>query len=247
MDHDFSKEPWDEPPHHETAIATDTETSGFKPGVHGIVALGAVGHDYTGKELGRFGTLVNPGDDTVFDPKAMAVNGISMEDVANAPHIRDVLPAYIDKLKEWHRSKTYENPDRPGSIGTVPATHLVGHNLGFDLDHIRAAIEKHTPKLAGAFGQISRNQYDTQQHSPVAGKQRTLAGLGKVVGVDNAAPHTVMGDVDQTMGIYHQLRGRERMGEKAVQQFMANNLAQQAQQPKISRLLPWITNRMLIR
>ena len=220
--YDFSKEQFVQPPHHESVICLDAETSGLKPGIHGIVELGAIGQDYLGNELGRFHTFVNPGEHIQYDPEAMKVNGITMEDIANAPHMRDILPSFVDQLKKWYREEPWTDQDT-GRSDVVPKTHLVGHNLQFDIDHLNAAADVYHPLLRKYLAKLARHKYDTQMHSPVYDKQRTLKGLGDLYGVQNTNPHRVIGDIEQTLGVYHQQRGQQRLAMRLISMELARH------------------------
>jgi DNA polymerase III epsilon subunit-like protein len=219
MPKDWSKVPYIKEPFHKNAIGFDTETSHLSPEKGGIVQIGAIAHDHKGNETGRFHSLVNPGN-VEYDPRAMNVNGILMDDIQNAPHIKDVLPQLVDFFRQNHQWNT--NTDKNGKTWKTPQTHIVGHNLPFDLRFLENSFKEHQPELLDEFRGLTRHQHDTQQHGPVYDKQHTLKGLGKIYGVPNKAPHTALGDIDQTLGVYHQQRGMQRYIHNHLAQEQAN-------------------------
>ena len=93
-------------------VSFDLETTGLSAERERIVEIGAVRFDRTGKELGRFQTLVNPGKPIPYE--AWAVHRISDADVAGAPSCAEVLPSFITFL------------------GEPETTTLLAHNAVFD-------------------------------------------------------------------------------------------------------------------
>ena len=214
----YKNQPFKYLPHYITVIGTDTETGGLDPIKNGIIELGAIGQTYLGEELGRFYSLVNPGEHKIYEHEALLINKITMEEIIQAPHIKDVLPEYVAALRSWFKEKTWSN--NYGKNGTVPETHVVGHNLDFDLRMIRQALMDWCPTLLPEFNNIVRHKFDTQDHSSVYGQQRTLKGLCEYFGVINANSHTVMGDIIATLDCYHILRGRERLQEHLLREHL---------------------------
>lgn len=190
----------------------DCETSGLIPGVHGILDIAAINYDNYGNEQGRFQSYVNPGNDIEFDQRAMEVNQIPMDKIKNSRHIREVLPEFIAFMKKYFILDS--RIDRDGKEWTTPRTITAGHNLYFDINHVNFALGKYCPELLKDFEQVTRSKFCTQQASPVYEKQMTLFGLGKYYGISNRAPHTAIGDVEQTAGIYFQIRGWQRLAER---------------------------------
>lgn len=97
-------------------VAFDLETTGLSPQLDRIVEIGAVKF-VDGKEVGRYGILVNP--EVTMPPGATAVNGITDQMLEGKPPIREVLPEFLGFLK-----------------GAV----LVAHNASFDLGFVRSAM-----------------------------------------------------------------------------------------------------------
>ena len=103
-------------------VAFDLETTGITPETDAIVEIGAV--KFTNGIPGDpFSTLVNPRVEIPAD--AIAVHGISNEEVRDQPVIRDVLPGLADYC------------------GDLP---LVAHNARFDFKFLEAAIKREKAK-----------------------------------------------------------------------------------------------------
>ena len=96
-------------------VVFDTETTGLYPYNDRIIELGAV-RFRDGRPVERFHSLVNP--ERRIPPFITELTHISEADVADAPVISQVLPAF----KEF--------------VGSDP---LVGHNIDFDLRFIKIA------------------------------------------------------------------------------------------------------------
>lgn len=114
-----------------TFCVIDLETTGGSRTDDLITEIGAV-KVRCGEVLGTFQTLVNPG--RAIPPKITLLTGLSDALVAPAPRIETVLPALLEFIGDT------------GAGNTV----LVGHNVGFDLAFIRAALERaDRPRLEG--------------------------------------------------------------------------------------------------
>ena len=96
-------------------VVFDTETTGLYPDCEKIIELGAV-RFRNGEPVDRFQALVNP--ERHIPAFITDITHISDEDVADAPVISEVLPAFEE------------------FVGDDP---LVGHNIEFDLRFIRSA------------------------------------------------------------------------------------------------------------
>src|SRR5919112_2898940 len=93
-------------------VAFDLETTGLVAQVDRVVEIGAIRFDASGRERGRFESLVNP--ERPMSPAAQAVHGISDADLAGAPSARDVLPGFL------------------AFLGDPETTTLIAHNASFD-------------------------------------------------------------------------------------------------------------------
>src|SRR5262245_45952976 len=93
-------------------VAFDLETTGLLAEIDRVVEGGAVRFDVEGRELGRFGTLVDPG--RAMSPAAQAIHGLGYAELAGAPAMRQVLPGFLEFL------------------GDPSVTTLLAHNGAFD-------------------------------------------------------------------------------------------------------------------
>lgn len=99
-------------------VAFDLETTGIQPEEDAIVEVGAVKF-LDGLPQAPFSTLVNP--QRLIPQDAIAVHGISNEDVRDQPPIREVLAPFADYC------------------GDLP---LVAHNARFDFKFLEAAVKR---------------------------------------------------------------------------------------------------------
>ena len=97
----------------QTYVALDLETTGLDPDRDAITEIGAVKFQ-ADEVLDTFSTFVNPGRPIPFS--ITELTGIRDEDVADAPHLHDVLPG----LSYF--------------VGELP---IVGHSVQFDMAFIR--------------------------------------------------------------------------------------------------------------
>ncbi len=96
----------------EKYVCLDLETTGLSPQYDEIIEICAIKIDNS-KEIERFQTLVKPENE--IDEYISELTGITNELVADAPHIKDVLPSLIDFLSDWI---------------------IVGHNVNFDINFV---------------------------------------------------------------------------------------------------------------
>src|SRR3954452_13780587 len=89
-------------------IAFDLETTGLVAEIDRVVEVGAVRFDATGRELGRFERLIDPG--RPMSPPAQAIHGLSDATLAGAPPASAVLPEFV----AW--------------LGDSASTTLLAHN-----------------------------------------------------------------------------------------------------------------------
>jgi len=114
------------PLHDVTFCVLDIETTGGDRNTDAVTEIGAA--RFRGGEcLGTFQTLVNPG--TRIPPSITVLTGITESMVATAPPLDQVLPSLIEFVGE--------------------AT-IVGHNVGFDLGFLNAALRRRGSPELGA-------------------------------------------------------------------------------------------------
>lgn len=102
-------------------LAFDLETTGLHPVACQIVEIGAVRFRGDGTVLGEFQQLVDPGSAIPAD--ASAIHGITDDDVAGQPSIRETLPRFLD------------------FVGDAPVV-MLAHNAPFDLGFLSVAISR---------------------------------------------------------------------------------------------------------
>lgn len=102
-------------------IAFDLETTGLHPLAAHIVEIGAVRFRGDGTILGEFQQLVDPG--CHIPDNATYIHGITDDDVAGQPTIREALPRFLE------------------FVGDSPAV-MLAHNAAFDLGFLAAAIRR---------------------------------------------------------------------------------------------------------
>lgn len=99
-----------------TFVAFDVETTGLDARTDKVVEFGAVRFDRNGR-LEEYAQLVNPG--CPIPPAALSVHGITDEEVAGSPAVREVLPEMVEFLGE---------------------SVLLAHNAPFDIGFFDAAF-----------------------------------------------------------------------------------------------------------
>lgn len=102
--------------HRVTFVVVDVETTGWEPGPDALTEVAAV--RFTGGEpCGSFHSLIDPG--VPIPPLVGQLTGIDDAMVKGAPDVSTVLPHLVE---------------------TIGDGVLVGHNIGFDLSFIDAAL-----------------------------------------------------------------------------------------------------------
>ena len=113
----------EEPLHRVTFVVVDVETTGWEPGADALTEVAAV--RFTGGECtGSFHSLVDPG--VPIPPFVSQLTGIHDEMVRGAPDIAKVLPRLMEMIGD---------------------SVLVGHNIGFDMSFIDAALVSTSSEL----------------------------------------------------------------------------------------------------
>ena len=107
-----------------TFVAFDLETTGCSAAADRAVEVGAVRFDLAGRELAAFDELVNPG--RPIPANVVRVHGITDAAVARAPPFAEVLPRFLDFVR-----------DSGGGAG--PAI-LLAHNARFDMGFVGAGL-----------------------------------------------------------------------------------------------------------
>jgi DNA polymerase III epsilon subunit-like protein len=204
-------------------IGIDTETTGLIPGVHGIASMAAIAHDRDGNELGRYYVPhMNPGN-VEFDPEALAVNKLDPEKIKNGMPAADAFRGLLNFYRQHAAPRTITKDD--GTSFQMPGHITIGHNVGFDINHILAGMKQHlSPEEHKEFAEMMRYKFDTMQHEP--GKSPpTLGTAGKLHDVPTTGAHNSLADTEQALGIYHSMMGKRRLGDRLIKEEAARNAA----------------------
>jgi DNA polymerase-3 subunit epsilon len=162
-----------------TFVVIDVETTGWEPGPDALTEVAAV--RFTGGEpCGTYHSLVDPG---LHIPEFVSeLTGIDDELVQGAPDISVVLPELVETIGD----------------GVV-----VGHNIGFDLSFIDAALTEHS------FDGISNPVVDTLHLARRLVRDDVidckLATLARRLRLDHSPSHRALEDVLATADLLHAL------------------------------------------
>ena len=152
-------------------VVIDVETTGRDPKVADLIEIGAV-RVRDGQVVDRFSTFVNPGR-TIFGAQ---MHGITDAEVADAPVAREAA----EKL-----------------LAFVAGAPVVGHNIGFDLGFLDAALGEPGKFIAGGYFDtlvIAREGYpDLESYK--------LGDVARFFGVTVGTVHRGLADAETTAAI----------------------------------------------
>jgi len=174
-------------------VAFDLETTGLIAEVDRIVEIGAIRFHPTGRELGRFLTLVNPS--RPMPPAVQAIHGIGDADVAGAPKIADVLPEFLKFL------------------GDPKSTLLLAHNASFDAGFLGRELGR-TGLQAPNFGVIDTLALSRSIHPELP--THRLQYLTKIHQLTSDDPHRALGDCTRVKELWLRLGGPSIPVERLV-------------------------------
>jgi DNA polymerase-3 subunit epsilon len=174
-------------------IALDLETTGLMADMDRVVEIGAARFRADGEELGRFQRLVNP--ERPMSPAAFAIHGLSDDDLAKAPPIRDVLPEF--RL----------------FIGNPSTTSLLAHNASFDAgflgcEFMRVGLPVPTHSMFDTLALARRRMPWLASHR--------LDNLAHALGLDPAGAHRAMADCLRVKEIWLLLGGSSEPRDNLV-------------------------------
>ena len=158
-------------------VSLDIETTGLRAETDFIIEIGAIKFNLDGQVLDTWSTLVNP--QAPIPPKIQRITGIKQLDVAGAPLLRDV------------GAKLYS---------FVQGSHIVGHNIQFDLSFLARK----------GYG-LTNNRLDTfELASIVLPKMRSysLEQLTKALEIPSPAYHRALADATLTKDLFLALVAR---------------------------------------
>ena len=152
-------------------VVLDVETTGRDPKVADLIEIGAV-RVRDGQIVDRFSTFVNPGR-TIFGAQ---MHGITDAEVAGAPVAREAT----EKL-----------------LAFVAGAPVVGHNVGFDLGFLDAALGESGKFIAGGYFDtlvIAREGYpDLESYK--------LGDIAKFFGITVETAHRGLADAETTAAV----------------------------------------------
>jgi DNA polymerase-3 subunit epsilon len=169
---------------HTTFVVLDLETTGGSPhDGDGITEVGAV-KVRGGEEIGRFATLINPGQP--IPPFITVLTGITTAMVTPAPRIEAVLPGLLEFLR-----------------GAV----LVAHNAPYDVGFLKAACARHGygwpgPRVLDT-ATLARRVF-LRDEVP----NRKLGTLAAYLRTEHQPSHRALDDALATVDVLHAMIGR---------------------------------------
>jgi len=181
-------------------VAVDVETGGFDPQRHALleIAISIIRMDAEGRLLPTppLSCHVLPFLGSEIDPHALACNGIDPDHPFRAalPE-REALARILTPIRNAVRSS--------GCNRAI----LVGHNAGFDLGFLQAAVERNNfkPNPFHAF-----SVFDTVSLAGLAYGQTVLARAARVAGLgwSSSEAHSAVYDVEQTAKLFCKIVNR---------------------------------------
>lgn len=172
----------------------DLETGGFSITKNGVCEIAMIITDNQLNPLNEFHTLIKPyrrEDSTElvsYKPEAMAVNGISVNDLRNKGREVSLVTKEIKEL-----------------IHNWQVVTLIGHNsIAFDvprLEYLLNRFQNRTIKKMFHIDTLSlaKNRYKLDSYS--------LENLCNLFGIVNEKAHSALGDVKATIELYKKLSG----------------------------------------
>jgi DNA polymerase-3 subunit epsilon len=160
-------------------VALDLETTGLFAETDRIVEVGAVRFDGSGRELGRFEQLINPG--RPMSPGAWAIHGISDADLVDAPPACAVLLQFL------------------AFLGDPESVTLLAHNARFDAGFLgwepaRCGLPAPSWEIVDTLTLARRQWPDASNHQ--------LDTLAELLRLDPHAPHRALGDGLRVKGLW---------------------------------------------
>jgi DNA polymerase III subunit epsilon len=174
-------------------LAFDLETTGLHAARDRVVEVGAVRFDASGRELGRFTSLINP--QRPMSPGAQAVNGISDFDLASAPLACEVLPAFLAFVGD------------PGHV------RLLAHNASFDAGFLGMELARLAIDSEGYF--VTDTLALARSRLPHL-KTHRLDALTRLLGLAVDQPHRALADSIRVKELWLALKGVELEGSAFV-------------------------------
>jgi DNA polymerase III epsilon subunit family exonuclease len=177
-------------------VIFDTETTGLDPATGDrIVEIAAIRFK-DNLRLGQFHSLVNPG--RLISPRAFEVNQISQDLLKDAPKMEEVLPGFLDFIKD---------------------SCLCSYNMPFDLGFIDKELS-----LAGLepLEHFAMVDILTKSRKLLPGLERhALWFVAKSLGIELKQEHRAFADVELTWEVFNRLRTMlSRQGISGFREFL---------------------------
>jgi DNA polymerase III epsilon subunit-like protein len=119
-------------------LIVDTETSGLDPGKNGMLQLAAL--LCIKSEVHEFSAFMNPGKSVVYEPEALAVNGLSLDSIGKAEPDVTVYRGFAEWLSRF--VDRYDFSDK---------TVMAGYGVAFDDSFLRSLAMKSGDKYLGSY------------------------------------------------------------------------------------------------
>jgi len=119
-------------------LIVDTETSGLDPAENGTLQLAAL--LCIGSEIHEFSAFMNPGKNVVYEPEALAVNGLSLEMIEKSEPDTTVYRGFREWLSRF--INRYDPSDK---------AVMAGYGVGFDDGFLRALATKSGDRFLGSY------------------------------------------------------------------------------------------------
>ena len=110
---------------HRKVLVIDVEATGLDPAKNACIEVGAVLLDETLEPIDDYSSLIAPWEGAEFNKESMAVHGISMKELKQAPNFHAVIG-------EFHKRFCSDSP--------IPT--LAGWNVWFDVAFMRVLYDK---------------------------------------------------------------------------------------------------------
>ncbi|MGI8607778.1 MAG: helicase C-terminal domain-containing protein [Candidatus Dormibacteria bacterium] len=159
--------------HWPVIVCLDLEATGLSASVDHVIEIGAV--KFRGSEvLGRYHTLVNP--DVRLPPMIRRLTGISDNDLARAPRLREVLPGLAEFIGD---------------------ADVLAHGAGYDITFLETTL--------GAGALDGRDVFDSIEIArwvvPSAASY-SLGGLCELTNLQHPRPHHALEDAEATFRVF---------------------------------------------
>ena len=175
----------------------DVETTGLWPNMHGLIQIGGI-IEIDDTEVERFNFHCKPFNDKVIDSKALTVNGITEDQLAEFPDPTKVFSKVINIFGK------YVSPYDP-----LDKFAFIAYNAKFDESFIRQWFKDNKSKFFGSWfwypiidtAQTVFEQDRAGRAALLNFKLKTVAAYYGLT-IDNSRLHDAMYDIELTRDLY---------------------------------------------